>query len=96
MNSQEYWIKREKEWQKQQIKDDKKRMSEIKSRMQYAQDAIQKEIDAQWDSFSNGQKITRSEAMKSFFDYKQKEQEIIGVKEVIDSELVNLIKKANK
>ncbi|EJY47111.1 phage protein F-like protein [Enterococcus faecium 505] len=64
MNSQEYWIKREKEWQKQQIKDDKKRMAEIKSRMQYAQDAIQKEIDAQWDSFSNGQKITRSEAMK--------------------------------
>lgn len=65
MNSQEYLIKREKEWQKQQIKDDKKRMAEIKSRMQYAQDAIQKEIDAQWDSFSNGQKITRSEAMKS-------------------------------
>ncbi|EMF0139458.1 minor capsid protein [Enterococcus hirae] len=64
MNSKEYWIKREKEWQKQQIKDDKKRMAEIKSRMQYAQDAIQKEIDAQWDSFSNGQKITRSEAMK--------------------------------
>lgn len=64
MNSQEYWIKREKEWQKQQIKDDKKRMAEIKSRMQYTQDAIQKEIDAQWDSFSNGQKITRSEAMK--------------------------------
>ncbi|EGP5414960.1 MULTISPECIES: minor capsid protein [Enterococcus] len=64
MNSQEYWIKREKEWQKQQIKDDKKRMAEIKSRMQYAQDAIQKEIDAQWDSFSNGQKIIRSEAMK--------------------------------
>ncbi|NTM17564.1 minor capsid protein, partial [Enterococcus faecium] len=52
------------EWQKQQIKDDKKRMAEIKSRMQYAQDAIQKEIDAQWDSFSNGQKIIRSEAMK--------------------------------
>ncbi len=37
---------------------------EIKKRLQYAQDAIQKEIDAQWDSFSNGQKITRSEAMK--------------------------------
>lgn len=64
MNSQQYWIKREKEWQQQQIKDDKKRMAEIKRRMQYAQDAIQKEIDAQWDSFSNGQKITRGEAMK--------------------------------
>ncbi|WHT26026.1 hypothetical protein OH471_09315 [Enterococcus faecium] len=36
------------------------------------------------------------QTFKSFFDYKQKEQEIIRVKEVIDSELVNLIKKANK
>ena len=64
MKSQDYFIKREKAWQEQQIKDDKKRMNEIKKRLQYAQDAIQKEIDAQWDSFSNGQKITRSEAMK--------------------------------
>lgn len=64
MKSQDYFIKREKTWQEQQIKDDKKRMNEIKKRLQYAQDAIQKEIDAQWDSFSNGQKITRSEAMK--------------------------------
>ena len=64
MKSQDYFIKREKAWQEQQIKNDKKRMNEIKNRLQYAQDAIQKEIDAQWDSFSNGQKITRSEAMK--------------------------------
>lgn len=64
MKSQDYFIKREKAWQEQQIKDDKSRMAEIKKRLQYAQDAIQKEIDAQWDSFSNGQKITRSEAMK--------------------------------
>lgn len=64
MKSQDYFIKREKAWQEQQIKDDKKRMNEIKKRLQYAQDAIQKEIDAQWDNFSNGQKITRSEAMK--------------------------------
>ncbi len=64
MKSQDYFIEREKAWQEQQIKDDKSRMAEIKKRMQYAQDAIQKEIDAQWDSFSNGQKITRSEAMK--------------------------------
>ncbi|GKS56395.1 minor capsid protein [Enterococcus mundtii] len=64
MKSQDYFVKREKAWQEQQIKDDKKRMNEIKKRLQYAQDAIQKEIDAQWDSFSNGQKITRSEAMK--------------------------------
>ncbi|EFR67529.1 minor capsid protein [Enterococcus faecium] len=64
MKSQDYFIKREKAWQEQQIKDDKSRMAEIKKRLQYAQDAIQKEIDAQWDSFSNGQKTTRSEAMK--------------------------------
>lgn len=64
MKSQDYFIKREKAWQEQQIADDKSRMAEIKKRLQYAQDAIQKEIDAQWDSFSNGQKITRSEAMK--------------------------------
>lgn len=64
MKSQDYFIKREKAWHEQQIKDDKSRMAEIKKRLQYAQDAIQKEIDAQWDSFSNGQKITRSEAMK--------------------------------
>jgi SPP1 gp7 family putative phage head morphogenesis protein len=64
MNSEEYWQRREKKWQEQQIKDDKARMAEIKKRMQDSQDAIQKEIDAQWDNFSNGQKISRSEAMK--------------------------------
>lgn len=64
MKSPEYWRKREEKWQEQQIKDDKKRMAEIKKRLQYAQDAIQKEIEAQWQSFSNGQKITISEAMK--------------------------------
>lgn len=64
MKSPEYWRKREEKWQEQQIKDDKKRMAEIKKRLRYAQDAIQKEIEAQWDSFSNGQKITISEAMK--------------------------------
>ena len=30
MNSQEYWIKREKEWQKQQIKDDKSAWQKLK------------------------------------------------------------------
>lgn len=64
MNSQEYWIKREKQWQEQQIKDDKARMAEIKKRLQDAQDAIQKEIDANWDRFTNSQKVERSEAMK--------------------------------
>lgn len=64
MNSEEYWQKREKKWQGQQIKNDKARMAEIKKRLQDAQDAIQKEIDAQWDNFSNKQKISRSESMK--------------------------------
>lgn len=64
MDSKTYWRKREETWQDQQIKDDKLRMAEIKKRLQYAQDAIQKEINAQWDNFSNGQKITISEAMK--------------------------------
>lgn len=64
MNYQKYWISREKEWQEQQIKDDKARMAEIKKRLQDAQDAIQKEIDANWDRFVNGQKVERSEAMK--------------------------------
>ncbi|MTD42472.1 phage head morphogenesis protein [Erwinia sp. CPCC 100877] len=67
MNSEEYFIKREKKWQEQQIKNDKQRMAEIKKRLQDAQDEIQKEIDAQWDNFSNGQKISRSEAMKRAF-----------------------------
>ncbi len=56
MKSQDYFIKREKAWQEQQIKDDKKRMNEIKKRLQYAQDAIQKEIDAQWEVFQMGRK----------------------------------------
>ncbi|GEM_PF-211232 len=64
MKSPEYWRKREEKWQDQQIKDDKKRMNEILKRLQYAQDEIQKEIEAQWQQFSNGQKITISEAMK--------------------------------
>ena len=49
MKSQDYFIKREKAWQEQQIKD-------IKKRLQYAQDAIQKEIDAQWEVFQMGRK----------------------------------------
>lgn len=64
MNSQKYWNSREKKWQEQQIKDDKARMAEIKKRLQDAQYAIQKEIDANWDRFVNGQKVERSEAMK--------------------------------
>lgn len=64
MNSKDYWRKRERLWQEQQIKDDKIRMAEIKSRLIYARDAIQKEIDAQWQRFSDGQRITMGEAVK--------------------------------
>lgn len=64
MNSETYWRNRERAWQEQQIKDDKKRMAEIEKRLRYAQDAIQKEIDSQWQNFSDGEKITISEAMK--------------------------------
>lgn len=64
MNSKDYWQKRERLWQEQQIKDDKIRMAEIKSRLIYARDAIQKEIDAQWQRFSDGQRITMGEAVK--------------------------------
>lgn len=65
MNSKDYWQKRERLWQEQQIKDDKIRMAEIKSRLIYARDAIQKEIDAQWQRFSDGQRITMGEAVKT-------------------------------
>ena len=64
MNSKDYWQKRERLWQEQQIKDDQIRMAEIKSRLIYARDAIQKEIDAQWQRFSDGQRITMGEAVK--------------------------------
>lgn len=59
-----YWRNREKAWQAQQLKDDAKRMAEIKKRLQDAQDSIQKEIDANWQNFSKGQKVTISEAKK--------------------------------
>lgn len=64
MNSKDYWQKRERLWQEQQINDDKVRMAEIKSRLIYARDVIQKEIDAQWQRFSDGQRITMGEAVK--------------------------------
>lgn len=64
MNSETYWRERERKWQEQQIKDDKKRMTEIEKRLRYAQDEIQKEINAQWQNFSNGEKISIGEAMK--------------------------------
>jgi SPP1 gp7 family putative phage head morphogenesis protein len=64
MKTPDYWIKREKAWQAQQIKDDKKRMTQIMDKLFDAQEAIQKEINANWQNFANGQGISVSEAMK--------------------------------
>lgn len=64
MKTPDYWKEREKAWQSQQIKDDTKRMKQIKDKLFEAQEAIQKEINANWQNFANGQGISISEAMK--------------------------------
>ena len=64
MKTPDYWIEREKAWQAQQIKDDTKRMKQIMDKLFESQEAIQKEINANWQNFSNGQGISISEAMK--------------------------------
>ncbi|KST95833.1 minor capsid protein [Lactococcus lactis] len=64
MKTPDYWKKREKAWQEQQIKDDTKRMKQIMDKLFEAQEAIQKEINANWQNFANGQGISISEAMK--------------------------------
>ena len=64
MRTPDYWIKREQAWQAQQIKDDTKRMKQIMDKLFEAQEVIQKEIDANWQNFANGQGISISEAMK--------------------------------
>ncbi len=64
MKTPDYWIKREQAWQAQQIKDDTKRMKQIMDKLFEAQEAIQKEINANWQNFANGQGISISEAMK--------------------------------
>jgi len=64
MKTPDYWIKREQAWQAQQIKDDTKRMKQIMNKLFEAQEAIQKEINANWQNFANGQGISISEAMK--------------------------------
>lgn len=64
MKTPDYWIKREKAWQSQQIKDDTKRMKQIMDKLFEAQEAIQKEINANWQNFANSQGISISEAMK--------------------------------
>ncbi len=64
MKTPDYWIKREQAWQAEQIKDDTKRMKQIMNKLFEAQEAIQKEINANWQNFANGQGISISEAMK--------------------------------
>lgn len=64
MKSSDYWVKREKAWQAQQIKEDKRRMKQVMDKLFDAQEAIQKEINANWQNFANGQGISVSEAMK--------------------------------
>lgn len=64
MKTPDYWIKREQAWQAEQIKDDKKRMTQIMDKLFDAQEAIQKEINANWQNFANSQGISVSEAMK--------------------------------
>ena len=64
MKTPDYWKEREKAWQEQQIKDDTKRMKQIMNKLFDAQEAIQKEINANWQNFANGQGISISEAMK--------------------------------
>lgn len=106
MNSKDYWQKREKLWQEQQIKDDKARMAEIKNRLIYARDAIQKEIDAQWERFSNGQRITMSEAVKLSAEsdtqaFARKAKEYVKTKDFSDEanrqlKLYNLTMRVNR
>ncbi|MEO2496781.1 phage head morphogenesis protein, partial [Enterococcus faecalis] len=51
-----YLKDREDAWIKEQMKLDRNREKEIVKQLQNAIDAIQTEIEANWDRFSNGQK----------------------------------------
>ena len=64
MKTPDYWIKRVKAWQAQQIKNDKKRMTQIMNKLFEAQEAIQKEINANWAAFAGSEGISVDEAMK--------------------------------
>ncbi|NCB82429.1 MAG: phage head morphogenesis protein [Bacilli bacterium] len=64
MKTPDYWKKREKAWQEQQIADDKKRMKIILDKLFEAQEAIQKEINANWVNFAGSEGISVQEAMK--------------------------------
>ncbi len=63
-HSQKYFKEREAAWQKQQIKLDGKREKEIVKRLQDMQDAIQTQIDANWQNFAGSQGISIAEAYK--------------------------------
>lgn len=62
--SQQYFKERETTWQKQQIKLDGQREKEIVKRLQDMQDAIQTQIDANWQNFAGSQGISIQEAYK--------------------------------
>ncbi|MGM0220050.1 minor capsid protein [Enterococcus sp. AZ126] len=59
-----YLKEREDAWIKEQIQLDKAREKEIVKQLQQAIDSIQTEIEANWERFSDGQRITISEARK--------------------------------
>lgn len=64
MNSQEYWRKREEEWILQQLAQDQDQSKAIAKKLQASLDAIQKEIDANWERFAGREGVTLSEAKK--------------------------------
>lgn len=64
MNSQEYWRKREEEWILQQLSQDQDQSKAIAKKLQASLDAIQKEIDANWERFAGREGVTLSEAKK--------------------------------
>ena len=59
-----YLKDREDAWIKEQMQLDRNREQEIIKRMRQAIDAIQIEIDANWQNFSDGQRVTIEEARK--------------------------------
>ncbi len=64
MNSQEYWRKREEEWILRQLTQDQDQSKAIAKKLQASLDAIQKEIDANWERFAGREGVTLSEAKK--------------------------------
>lgn len=69
VSSQEYWRKREEKHIQQLIKDDKKMQQEIAKRFQGSIDNINKEIDANWQRFSNKSGVSLSEAKRMSMEH---------------------------